>query len=71
MKKRFSFPVLTAAQKALLAFWISAAGIAGGLVFLAPLHETAGTLVTMGCAMLAGIFHTRYMKIKREEQSKK
>ena len=71
MKKRFSFPVLTAAQKSILAFWISAVGIAGGLVFISPLHETAGTLVTMVCALLAGIFHTRHMKNKREEQSKK
>lgn len=71
MKKRFSFPTLTAAQKAILAFWASAVGIAGGLVFISPLHETAGTLVTMVCAVLAGIFHTRYMKIRREEQNRK
>ena len=60
---------LTPTAKALVCFFAAACGIAVGVVLLIPLHEGFGTLWTMLCAILAGIFYTRYTKLRREKRT--
>ena len=61
---------VTPKQRALVAFLLSVAGIAAGLFFFIPQLENVGVLFTMACAVLAGIYMTRYQKLRREERKR-
>ena len=39
--------------------------MAAGIAFFIPRYENVGTLWTMLCAVLCGIYYTRYAKLKR------
>ena len=61
---------LTPKMKALAGFTLSALGIAVGVLCIVPIHEGFGNLWTMLCAVIAGIFYTRYLKYRREDRTK-
>ena len=60
----------TPKQKALAAFLLSGCGILAGIFYFIPQFENVGVAFTMLCAVLAGIFYTRYSRIRREERKR-
>lgn len=55
-------------MKALVGFILSGLGIAAGVLWVVPIHEGIGNLWTMLCAVIAGIFYTRFLQHKRKER---
>ncbi len=59
-----------AKTKAFVSFLISGIGVAIGLFLVLPMNERYGTLFICVFALLAGMFYTRYYKIRQEEAKK-
>ena len=65
IKKEFD-----AKSKAFVSFLIAGIGVVVGLFVVMPMSERFGTLFTCLFALLAGMFYTRYYKIRQEEAKK-
>ena len=59
-----------AKTKAFVSFLISGVGVVIGLFLVLPRSERFGTLFICAFALLAGMFYTRYYKIRQEEAKK-
>lgn len=59
-----------AKTKAFVSFLISGVGVVIGLFLVLPMNERFGTLFVCAFALLAGMFYTRYYKLRQEEAKK-
>ena len=60
-----------AKEKAFVKFLIAGIGVVVGLLLVLPQNERIGTAFTCIFALLAGMFYTRYYKLRQEEAKNK
>ncbi len=59
---------ISPANRALVGCALGVAGMCSGLFYFIPLYEKVGLLWTMACAVLTGMYYTRYVKLKAERK---
>ena len=71
MRKRFYRKSPSPAAQAIAGCTVSVAGICAGLFYFIPILEGIGTLWTMFCAVIVGIYYARYTRIWKSTSKKK
>lgn len=72
MRKRFYRKSPSPAAQAIAGCTVSVAGICAGLFYFIPIHEGIGTLWTMFCAVIVGIYYAQlYSGLEKHFEEKR